>query len=52
VTPLGMKKLPSVVMADDKPDLSEVDPKNIIMPSLEDLSNDARQLYEKQKNDP
>jgi hypothetical protein len=49
VTPLGTKKLPSVVMADDKGDLSEVDPKNIIMPSLEDLTDDARQLYEKQK---
>jgi hypothetical protein len=43
------EKLPSVVMADDKGDLSEVDPKNIIMPSLEDLADDARQLYEKQK---
>jgi hypothetical protein len=48
VTPLG-KKLPSVAMADDKGDLSEVDPKNIIMSSLEDLPNDAHQLYEKQK---
>jgi hypothetical protein len=47
-TPLG-KKLPSVAMADDKGDLSEVDPKNIIMSSLEDLPNDAHQLYEKQK---
>jgi hypothetical protein len=29
-------------MADDKGDLSEVDPKNFIMPSLEDLPDDAR----------
>jgi hypothetical protein len=48
VTPLGIKKLPLVAMADDKGDLSEVDPKNIIMPSLEDLPNDVCQLYEKQ----
>jgi hypothetical protein len=44
-----MKKLASVAMADDKGDLSEVDPKNIIMSSFEDLPDDARQLYEKQK---
>jgi hypothetical protein len=43
------EKLPSVAMANDKGDLSEVDPKNIIMPSLEDLPNDVHQLYEKQK---
>jgi hypothetical protein len=36
-------------MADDKGDMSKVDPKNLIMPSLEDLPNDAHQLYEKQK---
>jgi hypothetical protein len=36
-------------MADDKGDLFEVDPKNIIMSCLEDLPNDARQLYDKQK---
>jgi hypothetical protein len=36
-------------MADDKGDLSKVDPKNIIMSSLEDLPDDTRQLYEKQK---
>jgi hypothetical protein len=36
-------------MADDKGDVSEVDPKNIIMPSLEDLPDDAHKLYEKQK---
>jgi hypothetical protein len=34
-------------MADDKGDLSEVDPKNIIMLSFEDLPDDAHQLYEK-----
>jgi hypothetical protein len=44
-----MKKLPSVAMTNDKGDLSEVDPKNIIMPSLGDLPDDVRQLYEKQK---
>jgi hypothetical protein len=48
-TPIGKKKLPSVAMADDKGDLSEVDPKNIIMLSIEDLPDDACQLYEKQK---
>jgi hypothetical protein len=42
-----MKKLASVAMADDKGDLPEVDPKNIIMSSFEDLPDDARQLYEK-----
>jgi hypothetical protein len=36
-------------MPDDKGDMSEVGPKNIIMLSLEDLPDDARQLYEKQK---
>jgi hypothetical protein len=46
-TPLGMKKLASVAMADDKGDLPEVDPKNIIMSSFEDLPDDTRQLYEK-----
>jgi hypothetical protein len=49
VTPLGTKKLPSVAIADDKGDMSEVDPKNIITPSFEDLPNDVRQLYKKQK---
>jgi hypothetical protein len=36
-------------MAGDKGDMSEVDPKNIIMSSLEDLPDDARKLYKKQK---
>jgi hypothetical protein len=49
VTPLEKKKLPSIAMVDDKGHLSEVDPKNIIMPSLEDLPDDARQLYVKHK---
>jgi hypothetical protein len=47
--PVGAEKLPSVAMTDDKGDVSEADPKNVIMPSLEDLPDDARQLYEKQK---
>jgi hypothetical protein len=47
--PVGEEKLPSVAMADDKGDVSEVDPKNVIMPSLEDLPDDACQLYKKQK---
>jgi hypothetical protein len=49
-TSLGKKKLPSVAVADDKGDMSEVDPKNIIMTSLEDLPDDGRRLYEKLKN--
>jgi hypothetical protein len=49
VTPLGKKKLTSIVMVGDKGDLSEVDPKNITMLSLDDLPDDARKLYEKQK---
>jgi hypothetical protein len=49
VTLLGEKGLSSVAMVDDKGDLFEVDPKNIIMPSLEYLPDDAHQLYEKQK---
>jgi hypothetical protein len=44
-----LKKFPSVAMTDENGDLSEVDPKNIIMSSLEDLLGDTRQLYEKQK---
>jgi hypothetical protein len=47
---LGKKKLPSVAVADDKGDMYEVDPKNIIMTSLEDLPDDGRRLYEKLKN--
>jgi hypothetical protein len=47
VTPLGKKKLTSIAMAGDKEDMSEVEPRNIIMPSLEDLPNDTRKLYEK-----
>jgi hypothetical protein len=43
----GEEKLPLVAMADDKGDRSEVDPKNITIPSLEDLPNDGCQLYEK-----
>jgi hypothetical protein len=42
VTPLGKKKLPSIAMANDKGDMSEVDPKNIIMPYLEEFLDDAR----------
>jgi hypothetical protein len=49
VTLLGKKKLTSIVMVGDKGDLSEVDPKNITMLSLDDLPDDARKLYEKQK---
>jgi hypothetical protein len=49
VTQLGKKKLPSVTIAYDKGDVFEVDPKDIIMSCLEDIPNDACQLYEKWK---
>jgi hypothetical protein len=47
--PVGEEKLPSVAMADDKGDVSEVDPKNVIMPSLEDLPDDACQCTKSRK---
>jgi hypothetical protein len=36
-------------MADDKGDLSKIDPKKIIVEHLEDLPGDACRLFEEQK---
>jgi hypothetical protein len=48
-TLLGKKKLSLITMADDKGDLSKIDPKKIIVEHLEDLPGDACRLFEEQK---